>query len=121
MANLTLEIIIVFVLILLSGFFSLAEVALLSISKHKVTSISIRLFDSYALGFAIGLTTFLVLIFGELTPKIIGASNSDFFSRLVAPPIWYMSIVLYPIIFIVDLFLNNLIKITGAKSKYNVT
>lgn len=164
MANLTLEIALVFILIICAAFFALAEVALLSVSRHKVrlivekkmpgaihvkllkddpqrmlttllignnlasfgastlvTSISIDLFHNYALGIAIGITTFTILIFGELTPKVIGASNSELFSRLVAPPLWYMSIAIYPVIFIVDIFLNKLIKITGAKSKYNVT
>ena len=151
-------------LLVLSGFFSGAEVALVSLPKAKVkkmvkdrrkgcsyvmrlkedtnrmlstilignnlvnvaasafmTSIVLTMFGNsgpaFALGIATGVMTFLILVFGEIVPKSIASENNTSISLMVAPVIWYMSIVLAPIITILDAFLNHLIKFTGIKSK----
>ena len=41
------------------------------------TSVTIRLFGSYAVGVATGILTFLVLIFGEITPKTIATIRAE--------------------------------------------
>lgn len=68
-----------------------------------VTQISIGLSrslgfsESLAVGYATGLTTLLVLVFGEITPKTIAVHNAVAVSRLVIRPVYLMSIVLYPV------------------------
>jgi CBS domain containing-hemolysin-like protein len=157
---LSTEIIILIVLLLLSGFFSGSEVALISLTKVKArymldkkrfgavfvkklkedpqrmlatilignnlvnvaasaiaTSITIRIFQSYAIAIATGVMTFLILVFGEITPKSIATKNNELISRLVAAPIWYLSIILAPILNILDKFLNKFINLIGIKTK----
>jgi len=157
------EIIILIILLILSGFFSGAEVALVSLTRSKAeqlykkkkfgvvyvkklkddpqrmlatilignnianvaasalaTSIMIRIFENYAVGIATGVMTLLILIFGEITPKSIAAKNNELISRLVAAPIWYLSIILAPILNVLDKFLNKFIKLIGIKAKEKV-
>ena len=53
--------------------------------------------ESLAVGYAAGIMTLLVLIFGEITPKSIAVHNAVGFSRLVIRPVYLLSIVLYPV------------------------
>lgn len=68
-----------------------------------VTQMSIQLSrdlgfsESLAVGYATGVMTLLVLIFGEITPKSIAVHNAVGFSRLVIRPVWLLSVVLYPV------------------------
>ena len=157
------EIIILIILLLLSGFFSGSEVALISLTKLRArqmldkkkpgavfinklkedpqrmlatilignnianvaasaiaTSIMIGIFKNYAVAIATGVMTLLILIFGEITPKSIAAKNNELISRLVAAPIWYLSIVLAPILNVLDKFLNRFIKLIGIKTQEKV-
>ena len=82
-----------------------------------LTSMAIQMFDSFAIGIATGVMTLLILVFGEITPKSIAAQNNQIVSQLVAPIIWYLSMVLAPVLNILDLFLNRFIKVIGIKSK----
>jgi len=75
------------------------------------TSIMMGVFKSYALGITTGIMTLLILIFGEITPKSIAAKNNELISQIVAAPIWYLSIILSPILNVLDKFLNKFIKI----------
>lgn len=68
-----------------------------------VTQITLRLAaplgvgESLALAYATGLMTFLVLIFGEITPKSFAVQNAVPLSRVVIRPVYYLSVVVYPI------------------------
>ena len=53
--------------------------------------------ESLAVGYATGVMTILVLIFGEITPKSIAVHHAVRFSRLVIRPVYTLSIVLYPV------------------------
>lgn len=68
-----------------------------------VTQMSIQLSrnqgfsESLAVGYATGVMTLLVLVFGEITPKSIAVHHSLRFSRAVIRPVYLLSIVLYPV------------------------
>ena len=68
-----------------------------------VTQMSIRLSrqvgfsEAAAVGYATGLMTLLVLIFGEITPKSIAVHHSVGFARLAIRPVYLLSVVLYPV------------------------
>lgn len=155
------QFIVLVVLIILSGFFSSAETALISISKIKArhlakekgqanrlilkmkedphrllstilignnlvnvgasaiaTAISIELIANNAVGIATGVMTFLILIFGEIIPKSMATRNNIMIARLVIFPIYWCSLLFYPII----LFLNFIPRLTGKiKRKPNIT
>jgi CBS domain containing-hemolysin-like protein len=77
------------------------------------TALTINLFANYAVGLATGVMTFLILVFGEVIPKSFATRNNVLIARLTIFPIYWMSLLFYPII----LFLNFIPRITGKMSK----
>jgi len=73
------------------------------------TSIAIDMFSYYAVGLATGVMTLLILIFGEVMPKSIAERNNLFISKMSIYPVYWLSILFFPII----LFLNFIPIITG--------
>src|SRR3989338_672537 len=55
------------------------------------TAIAIDLLENNAIGIAIGVATFLILVFGDIIPKSIGSSNNELLSPILAPIVWYVS------------------------------
>ena len=160
----TLQLILLFIMLLLSAFFAMSETALLSLSKFKVrhwvekkklgsvyvkklkdnpevllstilignnlvntaaaaitTSIALELLESNALGIATGIATFLILIFGDIAPKSIGANNNETLAPVLAPVIWYLNVAIYPLIKILEYFLKGLNKLVGTKKMSIIT
>lgn len=150
------QVVLLFILLLLSGFFSSAETALFSISKTKAlhlakkktkslllikrmkddphrllstilignnlvnvgaaalaTSVTINMFPNHAVGIATGIMTFLILVFGEVIPKSFATRNNILIARMVIYPIYWFSILCYPVI----IFLNFIPKLTGKIKK----
>ncbi len=159
------QVIVLFVLLILSGFFSSAETALFSISKTRAihiaksgrksfvlikkmkdqphqllstilignnvvnvaasalatsvtistleTSAAMAAFSDYAVGIVTGVMTFLILVFGEVIPKSIATRNNILIARFVIFPIYWLSILFYPI----TLLLNFIPKLTGHIKK----
>ncbi len=62
-----------------------------------VTDLATKTWGSTGIAYATGLMTFLVLFFGEITPKSIAVHNANRLARLVITPIFWLSILLYPI------------------------
>jgi CBS domain containing-hemolysin-like protein len=140
-----LEILLFIICILLSAFFSSSEVALISITRAKVrtltnegkpgskalaalkespehllitilignnivnvaaaalaTSIAIQMFGNIGVGIATGFVVIVLLVFGEIWPKIYAARASDSFALTVAPIILILSRLFAPIIRLVE-------------------
>ena len=66
------------------------------------TSLAIRLFGNTGAGIATGILTFLILIFGEVTPKTMATIKADSMSLTVAAPIGFLMKILTPVIFIIN-------------------
>lgn len=66
------------------------------------TSLAIHLFGSTGAGIATGILTFLILIFGEVTPKTMATIKADSMSLAVAVPIGFLMKILTPVIFIIN-------------------
>jgi len=77
------------------------------------TSITIGLFPNYAVGVATGVMTFLILVFGEVFPKSLATRNNVLIARLTIYPIYWLSILFYPVIF----FMNFIPRLTGRIRK----
>ena len=77
------------------------------------TALTIDLVASHAVGIATGVMTFLILIFGEIFPKSIATRNNILIARIVIFPLYWLSILLTPLI----LFLNFIPKMTGKIHK----
>ena len=148
------------VLLIVSGFFSLAETAMMAANRYRlrhlakagqrgarlaldllartdkllgvillfnnlinaaaatlVSVIAIQLFgeEEWALGAGTLLVTFLILVFSEITPKVVGAGNAD---RL-APAVSYLLAPLLrlfqPVVWFVNLFVEALLVVTRLK------
>lgn len=79
------------------------------------TLISLRLYGDIGLAIATGLLTIFILIFAELTPKTIGEMHSEkiaYSSSLLYRP---MLIILYPLVFLINVIANSIIKMMGLK------
>lgn len=51
-----------------------------------------------SLAIVTGIMTVLILIFGEITPKIMAKNNSKGFSKLVIAPMYYFGVIMKPIV-----------------------
>jgi CBS domain containing-hemolysin-like protein len=82
------------------------------------TALAIKIFPNNAVGIATGIMTFLILIFGEIFPKSIATRNNVLIARIVIRPLYWLSILFWPVI----IFLNFIPRVTGKiKSKPGVT
>lgn len=95
---------------------NLANIAISTCS----TLIVINLFkDNVALASAIStiLITVIILIFGEIVPKILAKQNADTVVRIIAIPTRILTIILSPFVFIVMAILFVLRKMWGSDHK----
>jgi len=78
------------------------------------TSVAIRLFGNDGLGIAVGVMTFLILVFGEITPKTYCNANSTKIALRYAPVLLAFSYVFYPIVKFFEVITKGVVKITGS-------
>ncbi|WP_456410478.1 hemolysin family protein [Oceanithermus sp.] len=62
-----------------------------------VTDLATQAWGSTGVAYATGLMTLLILFFGEITPKSIAVHNAERLARVVVRPIYWLSVLLYPI------------------------
>lgn len=67
-------------------------------------------FHTGAITIATGVMTLLILIFGEMYPKALFQSNPEKFALLFAPAIYFLEIIAYPIIILLEKLLRILTK-----------
>jgi magnesium and cobalt exporter, CNNM family len=66
------------------------------------TAIAIQAFGDIGVGIATGFVVIVLLIFGEIGPKIYAARASDSFALRIAPLILFLSRILSPVIWLVE-------------------
>ena len=66
------------------------------------TAIAIQLFGDVGVGIATGFVVIILLIFGEITPKVYAAGASEDFALKIARPVLYLSYIFSPVIWVVD-------------------
>ncbi|MBU2576650.1 MAG: hemolysin family protein [Nanoarchaeota archaeon] len=81
------------------------------------TVIAIDLFGSGGVGIAMGVMTFLILVFGEITPKTFAAQNSEKVSLLMARPVEILSIILYPLVWFFEKISKLMLKLLGSSEE----
>lgn len=72
------------------------------VASSLTTTLTIRLFGNYAVGIATGILTLVILLFGEILPKNMAILKAETLALLYSPIIYVMTILLTPIIFIVE-------------------
>ena len=78
------------------------------------TSLAIRLFGNDGLGIAVGVMTFLILVFGEITPKTYCNANSTKIALRYAPVLLAFSYVFYPVVKFFEVITKGVVKLTGS-------
>ena len=84
-------------------------------ASSLATTISMRFFGSYGAGIATGILTFLVLIFGEITPKSMATVEALKMSLFDAPIIEKLMWALTPLIVIVNAISHVILRLFGVK------
>ena len=81
------------------------------------TVVFTNLFGSSGIGIATGVMTFLILVFGEITPKTFATQNAERVSLIVARPVELLSIILSPIVKIFEYIAKFMSKLLGSKGE----
>jgi len=84
------------------------------------TVLAIEYFGDTGAGIATGITTILVLIFGEITPKSLAAQKSEKVSLIVAKPIFLLTYLLNPIVFVFTQISGLFMRMLGYQSNANL-
>ncbi len=84
-----------------------------------VSVITIELFgeEKWALSIGTLLVTFAILVFAEITPKILGAAHADRLARILAYVIGPLLRAAYPVVWFVNLFVDALLWLLRLKPK----
>ena len=80
------------------------------------TSVAIRLFGDDGLGIAVGVMTFLILVFGEITPKTYCNANATKIALRYAPVLLAFSYAFYPIVKFFEVITKGVVKLTGSSN-----
>ena len=78
------------------------------------TDLSLKLFGDDGLAIAIGIMTFLILIFGEITPKTYCNANAAKVAVKNSRILLIFSYALFPIVWIFEIITRGMIKLTGS-------
>lgn len=80
------------------------------------TTLAISMFGNYGAGIATGIITFLILIFGEVSPKTLSTIKADSISMKIACIINVLMIVLTPVIFLINKLSLGVLFLFGVKA-----
>jgi CBS domain containing-hemolysin-like protein len=83
-------------------------------SSALATEVSLDLFGDKGLAIAIGVMTFLLLIFGEITPKSYCNANATKISLKVSRFLLVFSYVFYPFVLLFERITNAILKAVGS-------
>jgi len=85
------------------------------------TVIFTNLAGSSGVGIATGVMTFLILVFGEITPKTFASQNAERVSLLVARPIEFLSYILSPLVKIFEVISQVMTKLLGSRKEKEIS
>lgn len=82
-----------------------------------VSVIAIELFgeEEWALAAGTLFVTFIILVFSEITPKIVGAANADRLAVILAFMLWPLLRATYPLVWFINLFAGGLLRLLRLK------
>ncbi|MBN2067140.1 MAG: HlyC/CorC family transporter [Candidatus Diapherotrites archaeon] len=85
------------------------------------TALALQVFESNAIGIAVGIMAFLILVFGEITPKSIAVRNAQAIALIVARPVKWLSIALSPIIWFLTGMTKLVTRVIGSPEIESLT
>lgn len=89
---------------------------LVNTSAASIASLIAYSFGGAAVSIATFIITFLILVFGEITPKTWATKKAESLSLTYAPLILFLMNVLTPVIWFVNLFSSAILKIMGVNN-----
>ena len=80
------------------------------------TALALSLFPKSSAGvaYATAIMTFIILIFGEITPKNLAVQYTEKVALFVSPIILFLSKILSPIVYLLTIITNSFIKLLGG-------
>ncbi|MGN1159413.1 MAG: HlyC/CorC family transporter [Lachnospiraceae bacterium] len=90
-------------------------------ASSLATSLAIDLWGNMAVGIATGILTILVLLFGEIVPKTSAMLNAERISLAIAGIIRALMWILTPVIFLIDMLSNGILRLIGVDPKQKVS
>jgi CBS domain containing-hemolysin-like protein len=81
------------------------------------TSVALKTFGNEGLAIAIGIMTFLILIFGEITPKTYCNANASKIAARYSRILLIFSYAFYPIVLILERITKGIIKLSGSNDE----
>lgn len=158
------SILMLLLLVILSGFFSGSETALVSLTPAKVrtlvekkkrfaglisrlkkhpdkllitilignnvvniaasvmaTAVAQNVFGDNVLAYVVGIMTFIILVFGEIIPKTMAHRFNVFFAQISGPILYALSILLWPLIILLEQLTKFFIWMLGKGKFKSVT
>lgn len=79
------------------------------------------LFGSSGIGIATGVMTFLLLVFGEITPKSFAHQHAARVALFVSKPIYLLQLILFPVIWFFDKIVSLINYLSGSHKDITVT
>ena len=93
-----------------------------NIAASALTTVLVtQAFGSEAIGIATGILTLLVLFFGEVMPKSFAAANPELFSLISAPILYFLGLILTPLIWFLDRLVDAALRLFGLHKKKSIT
>ena len=83
-------------------------------STAIATDIALKIFGNDGLAIVIGIMTFLILVFGEITPKTYCNANAAKIATRYSPVLLAFSYAFYPIVRILEAITKGIIRLTGS-------
>lgn len=83
-------------------------------SSAFATSVAMRLFGNDGLAIAVGIMTFLILVFGEITPKTYCNANATKIALRFAPVLLIFSYAFWPVVKLFEIITGVMVKLTGS-------
>ena len=84
-------------------------------ASSLATTLAIGIFGSVGAGIATGVLTLLILIFGEISPKTIATLRADKLALKFCSVIWWLMVVLTPVIFVVNRLSQWFLRLLGVR------
>ncbi len=85
------------------------------------TDIASRIFENRALAVAVGVTTLVILVFGEITPKVMARRYAENYVILVAYTLVLFYLLTWPVTWVFSGLTRGLIRMTGGNPDQDFT
>jgi len=86
-------------------------------STALATDIALKIFENNGLAIVIGIMTFLILVFGEITPKTYCNANAAKIALRYSRVLLAFSYAFYPVVWIFEQITKGIIKLTGSSQE----